>query len=128
MATANAAGMVGDSAMLQISSSQRTSRWILIAIALAVVVWFFFSAGAALFPFGLGLVLAYILLPVVNRLEATLPWPKSPSARRSVAILLVYAVVAIVVGLTLAYLVPSLIGEVGHFVELLPTYVESAQS
>ena len=100
----------------------------LAAGALTAAGWFFWTAGTALFPFALGSVLAYILLPLVNGLERVLPWPPAPSARRPLAILLVYIAVFGTAGAGLAYLAPALAREAAHFLELLPTYVEDAQA
>lgn len=112
---------------MQAPASPRQWRWLLVAVALIGLGWFISAAGTALFPFALGLVLAYVLLPVVNGIEAVLPWPSHASLQRSLAILLVYLAVIVMVAVALISLVPTLVQQVTHFMELLPSYVERIQ-
>lgn len=74
------------------------ARWLLVTLALLAVFWLLYTAGSALLPFVIGLVLAYLLLPPVNRLGAVLP--------RWAAILIVYLVsFGLLIGVV-AYVVP----------------------
>jgi predicted PurR-regulated permease PerM len=70
-----------------------------IAIIIALIV----TASDVLTPFIVGLVLAYLLMPIVNRLSRWLP--------RWFAILLVYAAGAAVLGMLVVFLVPPLISQ-----------------
>lgn len=92
------------------------------ALTLAVL-W---AARAALFPFALGLVVAYVLLPLVNRVHALMPEGlRSRSVARPVAILIVYlAGLALVAGL-LSFLAPLVIKQIGLLLSTAPAlYLE----
>jgi predicted PurR-regulated permease PerM len=66
--------------------------------------WLLWNARSALTPFTIGLVLAYLLLPIVNLLNRRIPRP--------LAILIVYVVsIALIVGV-FAYLVPVIVSQV----------------
>ncbi|HEU5088163.1 MAG TPA: AI-2E family transporter, partial [Roseiflexaceae bacterium] len=91
-------------------------RWLLVILALYVVLWLFGQAGSALGPFILGLVLAYLLMPFVNRLNAYMP--------RWAAILTVYVVGGIVVGTSIAYIAPVLAFQTRQLFRSLPSIDE----
>ena len=79
-------------------------RWLLVALALLGVGGLLWNARSALTPFTIGLVLAYLLLPIVNRLNRRIPRP--------LTILIVYVVgIALIVGV-FAYLVPVIVSQV----------------
>src|SRR3954451_23677387 len=61
---------------------RRLGQWLLVLLALYAVGWLLVSASAALTPFVIGLVLAYLLMPIVDRLAQRMA--------RWLAILLVY--------------------------------------
>ncbi len=88
------------------------ARWLLVAGALLGVGWLLWNARPALTPFTIGLVLAYLLLPIVNLLNRRIPRP--------LAILIVYVVsIALIVGV-FAYLVPVIVSQVQQLVASLP--------
>jgi predicted PurR-regulated permease PerM len=88
------------------------ARWLLVASALMGVGWLLWNAQPALTPFSIGLVLAYLLLPIVNRLNRRVPRP--------LAILVVYVVgIALIAGV-IAYLVPVLVAQVQQLVASIP--------
>jgi len=92
---------------------RKAARALLVAAALYVVGWLFYTAGSALLPFVVGLILAYLLLPLVNRLTRSVP--------RWVAILMVYG---LAFGLFIAFIifiVPPIIGQVGEAVRSIPS-------
>lgn len=64
------------------------ARAALIGLAIVVVIGLISAAGSALAPFVVGLVLAYLLTPIVNRLDRWMP--------RWMAILFVYAVILVI--------------------------------
>src|SRR5262245_50728856 len=68
---------------LTLPARRTLARWLLVAVALYVIGWLLYNALASMTPFILGLVLAYVLLPIVNRLDRKMP--------RWLAILTVYA-------------------------------------
>jgi len=89
------------------------TRWLLVALAVVIAGSLFWRAGPALAPFVVGLVLAYLLLPVVNLLNRRIPRP--------LAILIVYIVgIALVVGV-IAYLVPVVVAQVQQLIASFPT-------
>lgn len=79
-------------------------------LGVAVLVYFLWDV---LIPFILGAVLAYLLNPLVELLE-------SKDVPRTIAILLVYALLAIVVGLAGVLLYPSLMREAEQILQALP--------
>jgi len=95
------------------------ARWLLVAAALTVVGYLLWNARSALTPFIFGLVLAYLLLPLVNRLNHWLPRP--------LAILIVYiAGIALVVGI-FAYLVPVVVSQIQQLFASLPSLEQMQQ-
>jgi predicted PurR-regulated permease PerM len=93
-------------------------------------------AWGALIPFILGLIVAYIIMPVVNLADRHAPpFLRRRGRSRSLAILLVYIVGAGVVAGMLAYFIPALTEQARQLVVALPRYlsrvtklVESVQS
>ncbi len=76
--------------------------YILIALAiLSVLIWIFISSMAVLIPFLLGILLAYLLMPLINWLEKILPlnarWNK---AKRIISIIIIFIIFG---GLTVAF-------------------------
>lgn len=92
---------------------RRALRWLLVAVALYVVGWLLWSARSALIPFTIGIVLAYLLLPLVNRLDRFVP--------RWSAILLVYLGSLGIIGGFVAYVVPPLVDQVGELFRRFPS-------
>lgn len=90
---------------------RRLLRWALVALAIYVVGWFFLRAGSALVPFILGLFLAYLFLPLVNRLDRDLP--------RWAAILIVYFGGFAAVFVFFSFIVPPLVEQIGALVRQL---------
>ncbi|NWF80067.1 MAG: AI-2E family transporter [Chloroflexi bacterium] len=93
-------------------SLRRIARWLLVLSALYVVGWLLWQARSALTPFIIGAILAYLFLPLVNRLEGRVP--------RWAAILIVYALVLAVIVTFFAFLVPPLIEQFSQLVRALP--------
>ena len=91
------------SALRQLSARD-VIRFALTGSAVAIALMLIITAGSVLTPFIIGLVLAYLLTPIVNRLNRWLP--------RWAAILLVYAAGIAVVSTLLVLLVPTLISQV----------------
>ncbi|GAB4425041.1 MAG: AI-2E family transporter [Anaerolineae bacterium] len=87
-------------------------RFVLVIGALAAIGWVIWSTRLALLPFLIGGVIAYILLPTVNRLDRVMP--------RGLAVLITLGGTLLVVGLFLALLVPPLAQQVVRLYQLLP--------
>jgi len=101
------------------------ARIILWVCAALFVLWILRVARRALFPFILGMVIAYILSPLVNFLEGKLPLP--PRARRlarPLAILIAYFMVVLAVGGMLAFFVPVIVDQIQFVREKGPLYAE----
>jgi predicted PurR-regulated permease PerM len=76
-------------------------HWRLLALAVfvALFIWVIYLMRLFVLPFATGLVLAYLLLPLVNWLERHLPpRHKWPNFRRVIAILLAFLLVLAIVG------------------------------
>lgn len=88
------------------------ARWALVLAAVYGVSWLLWQARSALTPFIFGLVLAYLFLPFVNRLERRMP--------RWAAIVIVYVAVLALVITFFAFLVPPLTEQLGQLIRALP--------
>jgi predicted PurR-regulated permease PerM len=89
------------------------ARWLLVAAALLVIGRLLWNARSALTPFIVGLVLAYLFLPLVNLLNRRIP--------RALAILIVYIIaIALIIGV-IAYLVPVIVAQVQQLTASLPS-------
>ncbi|HET6314702.1 MAG TPA: AI-2E family transporter [Chloroflexia bacterium] len=103
---------------IRVTPRQR-ARLVLVGIAIFVVWWLLNQSWDALGPFVIALVLAYLMLPLVDRLSRFLP--------RVVAILAVYAVFIGSVWGLIAWLAPVVGHQVGELAKQAPTYSEQAQ-
>jgi predicted PurR-regulated permease PerM len=88
------------------------ARWALATLAVVAVVWIFIAADSAMTPFIVGLILAYLLAPTVNRLSAFLP--------RWAAILVVYIVGLVFIILAVLFVLPPLVAQAQRLISNLP--------
>lgn len=96
--------------------SQRTlARWALVGLALYVVGWLLWNARPALVPFIIGLVLAYLLLPIVNRLDRKMP--------RWLAILTVYAGGFVLITISISYIAPLIADQIEQLINSTPAII-----
>ena len=110
------------------STHARRNRILLIAGATVVVAVLLYMARGALFPFFLGGLLAYLLIPAVRLLERIMPWRRRwPSATRYIAITIVYLAGLLVVAAFLATVIPLAVEETRHFIEGIPELYNSAR-
>jgi predicted PurR-regulated permease PerM len=94
--------------------SQRTlARWLLVLLAIFAVGWLLWNALPALTPFIIGLVLAYLLLPIVNTLNRRMP--------RWAAILVVYLGGISVIAGSIAFIIPPLVDQIQQLIESFPS-------
>jgi predicted PurR-regulated permease PerM len=91
---------------------RRLGQWLLALLALYAVGWLLVSASAALTPFVIGLVLAYLLMPIVDRL--------SQRMARWLAILLVYICGIGLLAGSIAFIVPPAIDQVQQLFASIP--------
>lgn len=104
-------------------------RALLVIGALAVVAWVLWSARGALFPFIFGTVIAYILMPFVNRLEQLMPDRGIlHHVRRTVAVLVVYIVGLAILVIAFMTLGPAIYRETSELVESVPDYWETLRT
>ncbi|HEY6411921.1 MAG TPA: AI-2E family transporter, partial [Ktedonobacteraceae bacterium] len=87
-------------------------RFLLVLLALAGLLWLITSAFQSLATFVIGIMIAYITLPIVNWLDRFLP--------RWLAVLLVILGEIALVGLFLALLIPALVEQIQRLVQYLP--------
>ncbi|HMQ33957.1 MAG TPA: AI-2E family transporter [Chloroflexaceae bacterium] len=99
-------------AFLSRITARSLARWALVLLAVYAVGWLLWQARSALTPFVIGIGLAYLFLPLVNRFERQVP--------RWAAILIVYALVLVLVVTFFAFLVPPLAQQFGQLLRALP--------
>jgi predicted PurR-regulated permease PerM len=94
------------------------ARYGLIALAISGIVLLLISAGSALVPFVIGAALAYLVNPIVNRLNARMP--------RWAAILVVYLIGLAVLIAIVVLIVPPLVNQIESLVLNLanPAWIE----
>ncbi len=96
-------------------------RPLLILIIIALVLWLTAASMAVLIPFLIGILLAYMLMPVVNWLENILPPKgKAQKARRIISVILVFIVFALVLVLFIIYIGATLVSASGALVNKAP--------
>ena len=91
---------------------RRLGQWLLALLALYAVGWLLWSAAPALTPFVIGLVLAYLLMPIVDRLAEGMP--------RWLAILLVYIGGIGLLAVSIAFIIPPAIDQVQQLFASIP--------
>jgi len=89
------------------------ARWALVGLALYGVGWLLWNARPALIPFIIGLVLAYLLSPIVNRLDRKMP--------RWLAILIVYAGGIVLLIAAINYVVPPVANQIQQLIDSFPS-------
>jgi predicted PurR-regulated permease PerM len=101
---------------LSLPSWRTLARWVLVVLALYGLGWLLWRALSALTPFIIGLVLAYLLSPFVNRLAQKMP--------RWLAILTVYVAGTVLFVVGFAFVVPPLINQVEQLINSIPTIAQ----
>jgi predicted PurR-regulated permease PerM len=111
-----------------LSTPAQRYRFVLVAALAYLVIRILVAAWAALVPFFLGLLLAYLLLPVVNVMDRNAPrLLRRRGLSRPLAIIIVYVVgIALTAGV-LSYFIPAVSSQADVLVSVLPTYVERVQ-
>jgi predicted PurR-regulated permease PerM len=99
-------------------------RIILFIIAIIAIFWLVWSLLNILLPFIIGLILAYLLLPIIRWIEGKLPKPERlKGTKRILLILLLYLAFLAVIGLTLFYTIPLIVNSVNQFIDNLPDLI-----
>ena len=103
--------------------SARFKRFVLWFTMSALVVALLWMARPVLVPFVLGLVLAYLLLPLVHWLERHMPARlRAWRVARPLSIILTYLLFVLIIAGVVAFLVPVMARQVGTFLERIPQY------
>ena len=109
----------------------RRRRILLLASAAVVIgaLAILYLLGTALLTLGLGVVIAYVLLPVVRLLERVMPWRSSrPGLGRGIAVGIIYlGGLAILAGL-LALIFPPTVEQSQRFADEFPGFLNSARA
>jgi predicted PurR-regulated permease PerM len=113
--------------MLDMTPARRNRLvlWILILLLVGGVLW---VSRRVLLPYFLGLILAYLLLPLVNWLDRHMParlhkW----KAARALAIILTYLLMLLIVAGLFAFVLPAVIEQVQILIENWPALTEQVQ-
>jgi predicted PurR-regulated permease PerM len=98
---------------------KRLLLWLMLGVLVGLVLW---AASNVLLPYALGLVLAYLLLPVVNWLARRMPrrlhtW----GVARPLAIVITYLALAALVAGIVAFVVPIVIDQVEILIKNWPS-------
>ena len=96
------------------------ARRALVAVVIVAVATILWLSADALSPFIFGLVLAYLMLPLVNRLERRMP--------RWVAILVVYLLTFGTIGVALAYIIPPAVTQINQVIASIPDWYRDGQA
>jgi predicted PurR-regulated permease PerM len=97
---------------------------ILIILGIAVFLWLCWISLPVLIPFLVGILLAYLLWPLVNWLEKILqPKGKEPKSKRAIAVVIVFAVFAIVLIVFIASIGAAMIAASSALVDKVPDLV-----
>lgn len=103
-------------------SPRRWYRWGLLILVGLFGVWILMVSQAILLPFLLAFVLSYLLAPLVELLVV------HGRLSRSLAILVAYALVALVIAALIVYMVPMLVQETVRLIKDVPTLAAGVQS
>lgn len=95
-------------------------RMALVILLVILFLYGIFLVRGIVVSFILAGILAYLLNPLVDRLERQ-------GANRSWAILIVYAAVAIISTAAALYVIPRIVGQMNSLVVTIPTYTEQVQ-
>ena len=101
-------------------------HWRLVALVLGIIIVFLvlYLLRTAILPFALGLVLAYLLLPVVSWLERKLPRPRNrPGFKRVFSIVIVFIMLLVLIAVFSYFIVTAVIDASLHLAESAPYFI-----
>lgn len=105
----------------------KRNRLILIAVVTIILLWVFYTARKALLPFIAGLLIGYVILPLVNFLDRYMVVAlRSRKLSRALAILIVYLMVVLVISVIVAFLIPTLSEQVQTLEYRMPYLISHA--
>jgi len=107
----------------EVSFFRRNRRLIFFVLGIIVTFWLLGVFWDVLLPFICGLILAYLLYPIISWLERKLPVQgKWSSARRTSLIALIFIVILVVIGLLTFYMVAGVASSFSTLVKNAPQY------
>jgi predicted PurR-regulated permease PerM len=110
-------------------SLRQRARAIITLILALVALMVLYVARAALLPFMLGLLLAYVMLPFINWLDLRLQFViHRPRLTRTLAVLIGYVLVIVILAGSLAFVIPPIATQVSRLTQGLPDLVRRAYS
>jgi predicted PurR-regulated permease PerM len=99
--------------------------WVALAVLIGLMLW---AARKVLLPYVIGLVIAYLLLPIVNWLDRHMPTRfKKWRIARALAIILTYFLAFAIVAGIIAFFVPIVVEQVQILIEYWPSLSESVE-
>lgn len=105
----------------------KRNRLILITVVTIILLWVFYTARKALLPFIAGLLIGYVILPLVNFLDRYMVVAlRSRKLSRALAILIVYLMVILVISVIVAFLIPTLSEQVQNLEYRMPYLISHA--
>jgi predicted PurR-regulated permease PerM len=111
----------------RLTSTER-QRLLLFAVVAGVVLYYLWQARAALTPFAVGLVLAYLLLPLVTRVQARLPESMHRRGHaRMFAVVIVYLAAFVFVAAALTALIPPIVEQAVELLASAPDVLVQAE-
>lgn len=109
----------------EISPFKKYWRPVLILVAIAAVLWLTWVSMAVLIPFLIGVLLAYLLIPLVQWLERVLPpRKKAVKARRVVSIIIVFILFTALMFFFIAYIGSTLLAASHVMLYKAPLYLQ----
>jgi len=100
-------------------------RPVLVFIAIALALWLIWISMVVLIPFLIGILLAYLLIPLVQWLERVLPpRKKAAKARRVVSIIIVFILFTALMVLFVAYIGSALAAASTVMLDKAPLYIQ----
>jgi predicted PurR-regulated permease PerM len=102
---------------------RRNWRLILFVLGIAITFWLVYVFRSVLLPFICGLVLAYLLYPLISWLESKMPVKgRWFAARRASLIALIFVIVIVLVGLLAFYIITGVMGSFSALIKNAPQY------
>lgn len=99
-------------------------RLVVLVLGIIIVLWVLYLLRMAIIPFVLGLVLAYLLLPVVSWLEAKLPRQgRWPGFKRVFSIVIIFILLLSLIAAFSYFIVTAVIDASVHLLESAPYFL-----
>jgi predicted PurR-regulated permease PerM len=119
--------MAGGYLNTQSGQLARYLKPLLILIGIAVVLWLFFISAPVIIPFLVGILLAYLLMPLVTKLEKILPPRNKPRKwKRTVSVIIVFVVFSIILIVFLVYIGAALYTASGILINKAPGFISNS--